>query len=707
MFVVVTLCISISFAGKGTAPLHLDKYDLTPDSPTATDNIAFTIRCSYDYSDQITGHVDIYRNDVLYSSASNAITKDVDTLLYTLSSANLVAGQKWRGDFWCETDQYVTPTLSDSVTIPQLPPPPPITPPTCTSSYITSSLVISLTQNRACGNDTVGVFISNISLCDGNKLSITNGTPTGLELCLEQTISNGQVFCYFQAPDELGSRNIYANVINKGSTYKTLNLVARPPFKQCFDAFGTPIPLGCDEWCTDKPIKRKWESVFSLSLPLHFTFGIFEEDSKTYSSLPDLANNTELHGFLSGTLKDCGSSLDSSYERNITRYKYEWNIQYDAIISAYSKTDYVPMFVGYNQTTILTDDPTVSSIVGPCEGDSLCYTEVPLCGDKVCDVNAGENCKTCASDCFAGSTAEFRGDCKIGCTSCSATDLEFADERRCVIKYSKETEDCNIGCSSQCQESGKSLLCTKNTIQGDILTPKGKCCPKDQVWNKITSQCELPREVILETVKLEFASKSFGDYYGGAAWCCPARPDAKWVKATYTLYNNGKVTETINLTSSFTYEKPVYGTFGVSLGQWAQEFFNDTIIIAAGTSKSISFHWSCIRTNFNECIQTSTVGIGEGGRFLFSPLVTHSAMLINFKVLTIPGSHFSQLDNADVICDTVNYMCSNSTITKGGIPLLANLWHPALCGGREYGGDGTIWAPTLPFPTPVDCDPFK
>ena len=184
----------------------------------------------------------------------------------------------------------------------------------CDSKYILGNLGYQLSQGKACGNDTVGIIISNIPECNSDNIRIMYGSGCSYggdcqTLC-SASISNGQYLCYFKAPDEVSDKYIYA-VINNGiediytdqsitisgdtETVSTmhLNIVERPKFQQCYDAYGTPIP--CNEACTDSPHTRLWENVSAISLPLHFTFGMSATVKTVYSTLlPLLIQNRSL-----------------------------------------------------------------------------------------------------------------------------------------------------------------------------------------------------------------------------------------------------------------------------------------------------------------------------------------------------------------------------------------------------------------------------
>jgi len=598
----------------------------------------------------------------------------------------------------------------------------------CTVS-LNNNLVVALSQYKACGNDTVGIIISNISICDGYNLKVTYDDGA-IELCPFQRIAGGQAICYFQVPNrpaDIGkSIHIIVDIAGVGEStkYANLTIMSRPFFNQCFDTFGSPI--WCNEACTDTPHQRKWDNVSAISLPLHFTFGVIGTNTGWDST--SLGNNSNLYGFLSGKLKDCGNSTTTNYEtHNITRYRYTWTIDYDTIISAYSKTDYVPMFVGNNQQ--LTNSTTAAiKMAGSCAG-SLCYTEVPLCGDLVCDISGGETCRTCPADC--GGTADKSGDPRFsgtcgatngGCTFCTSTDPSFVDKRGCVINYKTEGEDCQVDC-----ECG-SLKCPKDTIQETFLAPKGKCCPSEEIWNNVTNRCEIKRKLSLESVNLEFYPINWADWgiafdFGQRLfWCCPDRSDAGFIRVNYTIKNSGIIDEIVDIESQFTSEKSTGGW--VEGGQYHELLSKRMIIPAGGEPISTSFVWSCVRTKIASC-EAETAGVSSRTfEYDFSNL--DPALIINLvpnstgpvpsglTLSDLPTDMIGIKPTIQVICDTRTLACAKTPITPNGKPVTTTNFGSAeaVCGGRNipgFDGKGTIITPIFaisPGMSTRDCNPF-
>jgi hypothetical protein len=719
--------------------------------------------------------------------------------------------------------------------VPPVPAPPPAA---CDSTYVSQNIAIELSQSKACGNDTVGIVVAGIPNCNGKQVNVTFETATGTLLCPNEDVIGGQTTCFFFAPDVVGdNRKICANLKTDTGTYSDctteLDLVARPPYQLCFNRLSAPIP--CDESCTDAQVDRKWNNVSAVSLPLHFTFGVKEAGSVAYANLRNIANNTDVHGQISGTLLDCGPvspqncncltcddlqragpndvtkdvfgspvwqsegvykcdatgpgndvPIDSKYvppnvfnettgdpvitnapeypesgckglascstePRNITRYKYEWEFSYDLIATAYSKTDYVPMFVGYDQLPV---SGKAAQLSGSCVGDSICYTEVPLCGDDVCSVSSGENCNTCPEDCSKGPVPGFPGDCITNaCTTCPSDDVTFADKRGCVISFKKEGDDCRcIDSQSECREPGKDLVCTNDIGIGGKELPSGepgKCCPNHEVWNEQDGICEIPRKVTLEKVNFEFRELAS---FGYDNWlCCSGRADTKAIKVTYTFKNHGILAENITVSSHFTEEAggdvcvgnecPFGGsrwryTYGgqYALGQLALPaapwipppgYANLTLQGSATETVEFFFTWGCARTDPNRC-QRNAVGVHpenftfkSGGPADLAPAllvnmwsVGHGpkpAAYYNIGDIGINAIDFFPTNPTTVICDTSTYACEKSSVSSGF--KIDGQRFGAVCGGRWWGTglglgiDNKIPNPAPPW-LPICCNTF-
>jgi len=691
----------------------------------------------------------------------------------------------------------------------------------CDASYVYSSIVISLSQYKACGNDTILVSASNLSECTGKNFTVTfEGIVT--PLCTEQKIIGGQAVCYFNAPDIIGeNKKVTVNVLGVASNYTLINLTSRPVFQQCYNAFD--VPAWCNETCTDNPSVRKWQDVAAISLPLHFTFGVFEKASTSYTAATPvpIANNTMLHGLMNikkdpnikllncgaistascgcttcqqsssnpiwrpnttsawtaqynaqrdvfgnsswpgvyicndappagtplnqkyappniinksnptqvlvanapeyatGTPSGCKGEESCAFEtHNMTRYEYEWEASYDLITTAYSKTDYVPMYVGYGQmpvTAPVAGAAVAAAVSGGCVGDSLCYTEVPLCGDDVCDTLTGENCNTCPKDCFKPkdiNNRNFNGDCNVGCSACPSSDTSWADARGCVIAYKTQEMDCD--CDSQCKESGKpTMACARETeVQGTNLEPRGKCCPVGEVWNRNydsgKGRCEIRRQVLLQKVEFEFADNTGRDYGFDHWFCCQNRDPIRWVKATFVFANTAIIKESVRVTAYFYQEQPGF-LDNVYYQEYSKEF---TIDSKPGTAE-FYFDWSCVRTSIDGCYRTSSPVDKSTHQFNYSATDDQKVpyFVIHFTplpALDVPtGYATGRLDDEYIYCDTTNMACAtgNAPPSTSLVPQGFDITPLTNGPGEITGMCGGINRGCLPFLFyPVCCD---
>jgi hypothetical protein len=119
---------------------------------------------------------------------------------------------------------------------------------------------------------------------------------------------------------------------------------------------------------------QMYSKVIPISLPLHFTFGIYDTFntlSRLDSSLRTLACSSTLYGDPRASIS-CTNDKNTYSTFNATRYNFGWTVAFDTIVVA-SKTDEpIPMLVGKN-LTVNSGQPTAYQQL--CNGDNLCYTE--------------------------------------------------------------------------------------------------------------------------------------------------------------------------------------------------------------------------------------------------------------------------------------------------------------------------------------------
>ena len=132
--------------------------------------------------------------------------------------------------------------------------------------------------------------------------------------------------------------------------------------------------LSCASLQANNLPPQTYSRVIPISLPLHFTFGIydtFNTFSRLDSSLRTLACGSTLYGPAQASIS-CTTDKNTYSTYNATRYFFEWNVAFDTIVVA-SKTDEpVPMLVGKN-LTIHSGQPTAYEQL--CNGENLCYTD--------------------------------------------------------------------------------------------------------------------------------------------------------------------------------------------------------------------------------------------------------------------------------------------------------------------------------------------
>jgi len=256
---------------------------------------------------------------------------------------------------------------------------------------------------------------------------------------------------------------------------------------------------------------RSYTDAQIISLPLHFTFGIKNTASTT--SAMSIGCGGYFYRLLSDaprTYVNCATNPTEYFTHNATRYTYKWDIDFDAIVTVYNPSEMIPISVGTGQKlTSSADSATVTSLLGDCSGNNICYTDLPLCGDGICDTTAGERCWNCPADC-ATDDAGYSGICVGGtpqdrdkyddqyggCTRCQSSQV---DTRGCISKYSLESGDCV--CDSDCGWTSDVLheryTCVRVDKIGNSLTP-GKCCLEDFSWDPVTKSCTseklLPRQ---------------------------------------------------------------------------------------------------------------------------------------------------------------------------------------------------------------------
>ncbi len=313
---------------------------------------------------------------------------------------------------------------------------------------------------------------------------------------------------------------------------------------------------GSDRLCSTRPytftapcpaptIQKRWKEVKTIALPIHFTFGIFS-DVEDYFFSNSLGEGSTFHRLTQGELKTkTGNEVNVSMRAY--RYRYTWSISpLNWLVQVFSRKDFVPIRIGFNQTTPQTLNG-VGKLSTMCTGKSLCYTEVPMCGDGVCDTASGESCKTCPQDCACGA----------GTKGCYGTYIKgFTDQRGCIIRYKKYEEPCytDAECGS---EYGTKLYCV-HTYAGNSFHVVGHCCAKDEIWDpntppgfqdansSIKGTCRVPRGVWIESINIKDIGNCPWSNCDFQASVCnggytESIPDTEIVVKVHTEYPHDKV----------------------------------------------------------------------------------------------------------------------------------------------------------------------
>jgi hypothetical protein len=437
----------------------------------------------------------------------------------------------------------------------------------------------------------------------------------------------------------------------------------------------------------------------------------------------------------------CNGTVRCDYEtHNVTRYTYKWTVDYDVVTTAYSKKDYVPMYVGYNQESSVdaANADIQKSLSGPCEGGSLCYTEVPFCGDGVCDTAAGERCWNCEKDCGGRPDPDkgWLGDCKHdpqsgtkwwinqygNCSRCPLADANDVDPRGCVIRYKQEGEtcSCNVGeCGwgnpeSNIKGDASKLECVATNLDGSAIEKGGRCCHSDEVWdptyeatNKIDisgdgkyngGACVVPRELVPRDLQITKVSESSPKEWVPTICCGSERSSASWLDVTFTIENQGKIEpEKYDASIKFMEEKNDAGWWGnlwesrVSTAStpFAYSHSFDNVKIYPGSPKTgnnIKERVACAFTSASKC-ETPVKGYMEpSGTISPDANVRHSFINITIKpeeiAKNLKGHNYSSiLKYNNLSCDTGPNPKNNLAYCSDGRTVQLPEGATAVCGG--------------------------
>ncbi|HDQ59945.1 MAG TPA: hypothetical protein ENN30_02010 [Candidatus Woesearchaeota archaeon] len=515
----------------------------------------------------------------------------------------------------------------------------------CTYNY--ENMTILLSKSQACYNDSLVAIISGFEGCEGKDLRIHwSESPSDAwnpYLCRDSNTEDNFAVCTFKVPEGNKPAVIYLSAvffndnINDGAKY---NLITneRTIFGVCEDPDGNKVD--CSYECGGPPV-RKWVNVEPAALPMHFMFALKDTTTKLYE--PTVWGYVDEYG------RDC-SGADSYSEMLISRSWYKWVIDYDSLVGVFSQKEYIPMYLGIDQQISEGISGGIAAeLAEECSGDGkICYTAIPVCGDNICDVDVGERCWNCPSDCggLADNPSEWDGTCGVdesGCTRCPVIDTTFADLRGCVIEYKDVGENCT--CNEGMCDASKNLNCVFteydiNTGELSTIYP-GKCCYEGEYWYNGPTQadpsgphCEKYRKVEIQQVTVDvkdaegidygifkasasdairqiwnddIAAKNFVTPQDVIRTCCGTREPSEtaWAQVNLKIKNYGTVDETLFLTVHFDRERYDYKSYSLipetesssSYGDFGSEFkFGGTswtrsmmITIGAGEMETVTF----------------------------------------------------------------------------------------------------------------------
>lgn len=505
-----------------------------------------------------------------------------------------------------------------------------------------------LSQGRACEDDIIEAVLIDVDRKPGKfELRIEDEI-----LCSEmQDFREGIAFCKFNVPEIFGQVSIYAYIDDEKVGESNLEINQRiDELGICYDFHGRQID--CSDHCDDTLPHKRYSNVFSVPIPLHFSFGIRDSGEISKPGIPIRCGNLK---FPSGTitchdefilssppydspktectsivLLDDGSTGAGEYvKRKIERYEYEWDISFDVFSTLFSEKDIIPMNIGENQYIPLGGEST------SCGGEGvLCYTEIPMCGDNVCDYYIGEYCWNCPEDCGSAMDDEFEGNClegNIGCVEHCTPAMEFGyvDERGCLIKYKEEGEF--TACKRLCDDPNLDLEATESYFGkgdtpheklvlnriGDTFTKRYVCCPEGEYWNIKTNSCSERIGFKLRDITV-YAFESPSDYTAVDRCCRHTGPPTGrdqwplWIRISATFESYSEDT-TFNVSSGFTtadcwdtttMNHPMIGDgFGVECGTgnspWpeARTYWyeiDDIEVVSDEIQKTIDLDWGCV-----------------------------------------------------------------------------------------------------------------
>jgi len=422
--------------------------------------------------------------------------------------------------------------------------------------------------------------------------------------------------------------------------------------------------------------------------------------------------------------QSCSDSHCAYDTHIVNRTTYGWSYSYNMVNFVSSNDEFIPMFVGYNQSPVGGE---TEKFTGGCSGDSNCYTEVPICGDGVCDVESGERCWNCPQDCGEnanGQRSDFIGHCSNTdssyCSRCPTTDPTFSDPRGCVIRFKERGE--NASCPLMCADGLKAT----DSYYGEGDTPHDRvklhehkldhyvCCGPDEEWNVLRNRCEARRGIVVDSIDINYKHVNSLNN----EWCCgqslSGKTDFGYANITFNLHNyNEYEPETFTFTTDLGVglgpDAFLYDIDFLKLNYHGKFFktYSQTITLGPGIQKPVSLLWQCVVTDKEDCYTTLPFPSGKSEKS--TPYIIYY-ITPSEKTKTIGGytSSIEGLYQDEEYCSTDKELL----IDQGGktctydkdITIDYSNSDPfdALCGGAELPN-----CASTPIPLYVaDCNPF-
>ena len=539
--------------------------------------------------------------------------------------------------------------------------------------------VVDYSKTTGYPGDVISLIVSNLTKCDENKFVYVKDMDSG-DILASSTVRNGSSLISITIPPgtPVGTNMniaVYLEGYNTPLNTATLTIYEKPTHT-CYDKFGNNLGECGVKINPHNPLLQ-YSSVKGVSLPLHFTFGFNDsnvilqsnagvdesefdtfgffttgvhsttvdescltcEDAKCsggdsisnclfrggdYYKLDNTYNcNQGNHWYSSAT--SCSSHTSQKDEHTLVRNKYKWNLSYDSIVYYLSTQEFFPAKIGVNSTKWKQDSTLDDTQPSECHGNKTCYTDVPFCGDGVCDVKSGERCWNCPQDCATGKDLAhgFNGDCiNNGCNFCGAPrDPKYVDPRGCIVEFKGEGEKCychdltssdlTIGgttvklrglcgadvCAPSFGEGNNVKERLEGKYQNDGHFDYGHCCPPNWEWDVVTQKCEIKSGLII--YKMDISIDGDNNFYNEIG----------------TKLNSGGPS---GLPVTFKLYFTLYGDKDVIITPRALDLrgnsacFASDVLVANGCCRDMGINgWDCVPYFTSDCRMEGHFGMGR------------------------------------------------------------------------------------------------